>query len=400
MLNLDKKKRYLLACSFGPDSMALFDMLLKNGVDFDVAHVNYHLREESNYEEISLRRYCEQKNKKIFVKNVEQSIKGNVEAACRSIRYSFFSDLYKNGDYDSVLVAHNQDDLIETYLMQKTRKNLVNCFGIAEFSVINGIPIRRPLLDHTKAQLQEYCDTNKIPYSIDKTNLERAYLRNRIRMDTVSRLTKEERKSYIDQIKQENEALDAIKNKIVKTTNDISSLLGLNDVELAYYLDSKIKLINPSFKLTHKCVDEVRDIMRSKKPNITLNVGGKISIIKEYSLLNISSIKKNKQGFIFRIEQPCKLDNEFFCLDFLGDTSNRNISLTDYPLTIRTYQSGDTYHIKNYSVQVRRLFIDWKMPMSLRKRWPIILNKDNKIVYIPRYREEFVPDSSTNFYVK
>ena len=55
MLNLDKNKKYLLACSFGPDSMALFDMLLKEGYKFAVAHVNYRLRSEADDEEISLR---------------------------------------------------------------------------------------------------------------------------------------------------------------------------------------------------------------------------------------------------------------------------------------------------------------------------------------------------------
>ena len=57
MLKLDKSKRYLLACSFGPDSMALFDMLLKENYSFEVAHVNYHLREESDFEEISLQKF-------------------------------------------------------------------------------------------------------------------------------------------------------------------------------------------------------------------------------------------------------------------------------------------------------------------------------------------------------
>ena len=48
MLNIDKKKKYLLACSDGPDSMALFKMLLLEGYQFSVAHVNYHLRQESD----------------------------------------------------------------------------------------------------------------------------------------------------------------------------------------------------------------------------------------------------------------------------------------------------------------------------------------------------------------
>ena len=66
MLNLDKNKRYLLACSFGPDSMALFDMLKKEGITFEVAHVNYHLREESDSEETALRGYCKNQRVRLF----------------------------------------------------------------------------------------------------------------------------------------------------------------------------------------------------------------------------------------------------------------------------------------------------------------------------------------------
>ncbi len=400
MLNLDKNKRYLLACSYGPDSMALFDLLEREKVAFDVAHVNYHLREESDYEEESLRRYCKHHNKTLFVKNVDEKITKNIEAACREIRYSFFAEIFSTQKYDSLLVAHNEDDLIETYLMQKTRKNLVNYYGIAELSVLKDIQVRRPLLDRSKKQLQLYCDKHNVPYAIDETNLERTFLRNRIRLDIVSGMPFSERMKVLNQIYNENEQLINIKNKIEKTNNNISELLSLSEIEFAYYLGAKIETINPSFMLTHKCVIEVVELMKSPKPNICLNVGNKLLIKKEYDKLFVELFVDKESGFEFVIEKPCQLDNEYFYFDFRTDPSNRNISQNDYPLTIRTYRDGDTYQIKDYVVKVRRLFIDWKIPMSLRKRWPIILNKDNKIVYIPRYREDFVPNRDTNFYVK
>ena len=53
-IDLDKSKKYLLACSSGPDSMALFYLLVKNGYDFACAIVNYHIRKESDEEVASL----------------------------------------------------------------------------------------------------------------------------------------------------------------------------------------------------------------------------------------------------------------------------------------------------------------------------------------------------------
>ena len=113
MLNLEKNKHYLLACSFGPDSMALFDMLLKEGYKFTVAHVNYHLRKESNEEEALLRDFCFNHNIGIYVKDVDENLgESNLEKKCRDIRYNFFIDVIKNNGFDALLIAHQEDDLI------------------------------------------------------------------------------------------------------------------------------------------------------------------------------------------------------------------------------------------------------------------------------------------------
>jgi hypothetical protein len=40
------------------------------------------------------------------------------------------------------------------------------------------------------------------------------------------------------------------------------------------------------------------------------------------------------------------------------------------------------------------------MPLKLRKMWPVIKNKDGKVIYVPRYKENFIPSKEDNFYVK
>ena len=104
--------------------------------------------------------------------------------------------------------------------------------------------------------------------------------------------------------------------------------------------------------------------------------------------------------YSFKLENPGTLDNEIVYLDFRGDTSNRNVYLSDYPLTIRPVKKNDKFVINNYEVEANRLMIDWKMPYRLRQSWPVIVNKDGKTIYIPRYQEEFVPDKDCNFFVK
>ena len=159
MLNLDKNQKYLLACSHGPDSMALFFMLKEEGYKFAVAHVNYHLREESDEEQKELENYCAKNNIELYVKEVNESLgENNLEEQCRIIRYTFFKELVNKYHFYAVLIAHNQDDVIETYLMQKTRQNLVEFFGIKENPIIFDTKIIRPVLGFTKQELLMFCD--------------------------------------------------------------------------------------------------------------------------------------------------------------------------------------------------------------------------------------------------
>ena len=221
MLNLEKNKKYLLACSYGPDSMALFDMLLKEGYRFAVAHVNYHLRKEADDEEIDLRNYCLINGVGIFVKSVRENLgDNNLEAKCRDIRYNFFIDVVKQNGFDALLVAHQEDDLIETYLMQKRRKNLVNYFGIKEISYFTDVEIIRPLLKYRKKELLIYCRMFGVPYAIDKTNLEDHFLRNQLRHSVVEKMSQEERKEILNEIDTENKKLAIIFEKISKINSN------------------------------------------------------------------------------------------------------------------------------------------------------------------------------------
>ncbi len=400
MLNLDKDKKYLLACSFGPDSMALFWILLDNGFNFDVAHVNYHLRKESDAEEASLRDYCKEKGIKLYVYENVENIKSNVEARCREIRYRFFKQLFDVKHYDALLVAHQQDDHLETYLLQKDRKNLVTYYGIAPETTIKGMKVFRPLLNLTKKDTLNYCESNNVPYAIDKTNLLPIFKRNKIRLEVINKLLPRTRDGLLNEIKQKNIELERMFKKLDTVSDDINELLRLKSDEFAYYLNRKIKEIRPDYLITYKQSKEVEKILVSKKTNIRLYIENEnVLIEKSYGRLLVRK-KSMPKHFEIVIDEPKVEDNEFFYANLLSDTANRNIVLSDYPLTIRSFKPNDKYKIKDYEVLVRRLFIDWKMPLSIRERWPIILNKEGKIIYIPRYQADFVPDENTNFYVK
>lgn len=400
MLNLDKKQKYLLACSHGPDSMALFYMLKEEGYNFAVAHVNYHLREESDQEQKELEAYCAKNNVELYVKEVTESLgETNLEEQCRIIRYTFFKELVNAYHFYAVLIAHNQDDVIETYLMQKTRQNLVEFFGIKENPIIFDTKIIRPVLGFSKQELLMFCDFNKVEYSIDKTNLQDVFLRNKIRHQVVEKMSKEEREKILDEMNAENEKLAKIQEKISQIkTKSIEEYNRLTDDEFLYAIVSLGRKLKPGFTMSRAQGLEIRKIFKSDKANVTVDISG-LKLVKSYDSFDLIK-DKNEQDFSFEIKEPTVLETDYFFLDFGGDTSNRNVTLNDYPLTVRNAKSDDTYIISGYAKQLRRLFIDWKVPLPLRKRWPVIVNKDGIIIYVPRYQKNFKKEDNCNFYVK
>ena len=205
-LKFDKTKTYILACSLGPDSMALFNMLLKQGYKFVVCHVNYNTRKESNYEAKSLYEFCKKHNIEMYLKSVKHSQEnGNFEAWAREVRYSFFKEIYYKFNADGVFVAHHQDDLLETYIMQKQRNMIIPFYGIESKTILMGMNIYRPLLGVTKDSLLTYCKVNDIPFSIDSTNLENIHTRNKIRHTIIEKLSDEERLTLINELNDIND---------------------------------------------------------------------------------------------------------------------------------------------------------------------------------------------------
>jgi len=400
-LNLEKNKKYLLACSFGPDSMALFHLLVRNKYNFACAIVNYHLREESNSEVFELKKYASKYNVPVYVFDAKEKIEKNIEATCREIRYKFFKDLCNKYDFDEVLVAQHQDDMIETYLMQKERQNNPIYYGISKKTIIYGVNVIRPLLDFKKSELEKICNENDVPYAIDKTNFDISFLRNKIRHNVVSRLKESERDNLIRTIKEENIKLDAtLKSIDISELSNVNYVLSMDFTAQCYALNYLVKNIDNSLNLSKKNVGQIIKILNSSKPNGQFAIYKGLYLFKEYDFFEFSVNKAEPKEYKYNLMCPGILDTPYFYLNFNMDTSDRNVDLDDYPLTIRNIKKNDYININGYKSKAQRLLIDWKVPFRKRMIWPVIINKNNQVIYIPRYRKDFKKTDKLSFYVK
>ena len=380
-LKLDKKFKYVIACSFGPDSMALLHAALTENLDVVVAHVNYHKRDASNYEEESLKKYCDERKIPCEVLDTTgMEHKGNFQEWARNIRYEFFAKVLEKYECDYVLVAHQQDDDIETYLMQKKRGNIVKNWGIARENVIQNVKILRPLLGYTKLNLLYYDNANKVPFSIDESNLKNDYSRNKVRHEIVEKMSLEERKKITKEIKEKH-----TQKVELKTVFEKDEFLSLSYEEIVRILAAFMDAKNEHENISKSYVEEIKKAFKNKT-NISFKISTNILLEKDYKKVYILDASKLK-NYEYECAIPTK--SEFLEFDFSNGMSDRGISDDCNNLVIKNLDPKDTLAIKDYEVEVRRLFIDWKMPLFLRKVWPGIYNKKGQLLYVPRYREVF-----------
>ena len=185
--------RIAVGVSGGADSVALLRFLAalrpQFGWDLVVCHIHHGLRgAEADRDECFVRALAEQLGLPCAVSRIDAAALAlrdhiSVEEAGRTARYAFFAQTA--GEEGRIATAHTLDDSIETVLM-----NLVRGTGLRGLC---GIPrirgnIVRPLLDCTRAEVEDYLGALGQPYCTDSTNLTDDYTRNRIRHDILPRL--------------------------------------------------------------------------------------------------------------------------------------------------------------------------------------------------------------------
>lgn len=309
-----KESKNLLAFSAGVDSSALFFLLLKQNIPFDIAIVNYNVRVQSKDEVNYAKELALKYNKQIFIKEVKLETISNFEKTARDIRYKFFEEVIDENSYETLITAHQLNDKLEWFLMQLTKgAGLVELIGFNEFEKKENYKIYKPLLDITKKELEEFLQKEDIKYFIDNSNFDEKYKRNYFRHNFSDKLLSE----YSNGIKKSFKYLQNdinslnIEIKPIKNFDELEIYKNQNDNNLNIrIIDNNLK--KRGFLLSsaqRKEIIKQKEITISHKINITLNedfiwICPKIEInmdkkFKEFCRIN--KIPKNMRAYIYSL---------------------------------------------------------------------------------------------------
>ncbi|ATX70349.1 tRNA lysidine(34) synthetase TilS [Spiroplasma clarkii] len=371
------KKKYVVGFSGGPDSLFLLDNLVRkvNAKNIVACHVNYNYRVDAKNDQQICENYCQEKKIKLYIKVIEQDyskLKSNFESWARQVRYNFFKEILAETGFDKVLIAHNLNDDIETYLMQKNKNSLVDYFGIKKQSLVNEMQIYRPIIGFKKSEILDYLQQNNLVYAVDSTNTDIKFKRNAIRKNL--------KEADFDELLVKK-AIDnkRIKNLVKKTNNlepqnfySIDNFSG--DKEQAqrflFKIIQNLNLETNFYSRKKQTLKEIINQLNSDKSYIKILIG-ELLIIKDRQ--NVHFLNKNMVLVINKkICELTKQEKDFF----------NHIDLTSYNSNL--YVSNDWEHLKNSltyeNKKLSKLYKKAKTSYFERFFKPIVFDKTNKII--------------------
>ncbi|MGV6845916.1 MAG: tRNA lysidine(34) synthetase TilS [Lutibacter sp.] len=409
-----KNKKLLVAISGGIDSVVLSHLLHQNKFNFALAHCNFKLRGKDSFKDASFVETLSKKyNRPLFsiefdTKKIAEGNKESIQMAARSLRYNWFDKIAKENNYDFILTAHQNDDVLETFLINLSRGTGLN--GLCGIPEINK-NIVRPLLVFSRNEIFVYANKHHLKWREDKSNASDKYVRNKIRHQIVPVL-KELNPNLLNAF---NNTLSNLKsaNKIFeesvkKSFNDIS----FTKKESIYFdiakLKNKKELIYPIFsEYNFTDFNSIKDLLESQsgkqlfsKTHILLKDRSNLIlspiITNNPSIINISETTKEIKNpvhllfekIIIPADQKNQQNKAVETALFEDDNSVWvDLDLLKFPLTIRKWKKGDYFYPFGLGgkKKLSKFFKDQKLSL-IEKEECWLLCSENKIVWVINYR--------------
>ena len=439
----------IVACSGGPDSLALLDVLwsLKERLAIKVvaAHYEHGIRGKASKDDESfVKNYCLEREIPFYSESANipelSRVRGeSLETCARQMRYAFLNKLAGELRNALIATAHHADDQAETVLMHLLRGTGLN--GLTGILPKRG-NIIRPLLSFTKAELVQYCHQRGLSPRYDITNEEADCTRNRLRIQLLPLLKKEYNKNITRSlcnlaetasaeeellheltIKAEErlcqfdgQAENSYKIKISDFTKEplairrrlIQQLVSKisHGTTLSFqHIEAVLELIDrnvtgSSLNLPDRCVAKISYgfFYLSKKTEKFLTSHGTIEDTP-YKILKLGGSVVLPHGDTISAYAADSLEGE--------DSFSKNRIYCDAAscgteLIVRYRRTGDRIRFETGSKKLKDFFVDSKVERSSRDRVPLVVNSHTgDIIWVAGLRQTAVAmaDKDTKQYV-
>jgi tRNA(Ile)-lysidine synthase len=419
------------AISGGPDSVyLLWKLSSKKGARIVVGHVNYGTRGKDSFKDQALVEKIGRTfgyETVIFAVSKEggggglkgaSAIRGSFppgfEKKAREIRYRFLKELSGKVGAEAIALAHTADDQVETILMR--------VFEGAGIGGLKGIPretadgIVRPILDVWKEEILADLKKRKIPYRIDRSNVDTRFERNWVRHVLIPLLEKRYGK--------------AVKKRIFTLGERFRELDDYLETEAARWIRRKVKSAHGrgrqekkgAFLLRRETFSALPSVLRVKilqricfdrmgvapnerlikamdgnvligGPSSRVNAGKGWRLANRYEEALFAPTGPTVGGIELVLEEKGRITpGQAKRLAAKGDAEAFDAAGLALPLAVRPLRAGDRIRpfgaggggsARGGEKKVKEILIDRKVPRDDRWGRPVVCDAGGAILWIP-----------------
>ncbi len=407
----------LVGVSGGIDSTVLLDLLVNAGFKCSVAHCNFQLRASESYGD---QEFVEQLCKKYEIKchtirfdtkEFAQQKKLSIQMAARELRFNWFDELMKLHNYDYIVLAHNADDVIETFHLNLARGTGIRGLTGIKPKINN---IVRPLLFAYRSEIIDYSKENKLTFREDSSNSETKYARNKIRHKVIpvfDEINPAYRTTLIQNIEKLHDVAEIYDNAIAEAAKKCITKTEKN----TYIQIDELKRLSP---LSTYLFEFLRDYgFNAEQLNGILNVldghVGKEFISQDYRLVRdrkhliiapLTTIDHTKiliekhqlednQPLSIPINETHSLEltlkdqNDDFTASIKNSIESFDYDKLEFPLSIEPWKTGDFFY--PFGMKQRKkisdFFVDRKLN-RIEKNYVQLLKSLDKVLWVIGYR--------------
>jgi tRNA(Ile)-lysidine synthase len=306
VVTITNKANIIIGLSGGVDSTVLLNLLyhirkLSPSLKLKAVHVNHNLSNNAKSWENFCIDLCNKLDIPIDVYqvNIEKIGGESLENIARLKRYEIFAKYS-----DSIIVlAHHNNDQIETLISQIVRgSDIHNIAGMRQLSYKYNLAIYRPLIQISKAIIENYAKVNALDFIIDESNKNQNFLRNFIRLTVLPLLIDYDKNimvklNNLSQLLQDNcDLIDELasfdymniaelENEQVILVSKLLELSYLRQINVINFFLKQNALLKVSQHQIKEFIRQVSSCTWDKKPSIKL--AKNIYLIKDKNLIFI-----------------------------------------------------------------------------------------------------------------
>ncbi len=389
-----------------------------------VAHFDHGYRTESSSDASFVASVCQSMGLPAYTRREELGFRQktgsftgqSLEEVFRKRRMAFLKDAMMETKSRCIMIAHHQDDLLETFLMRCIRgTGLHGVQAIKPFSP----PFARPLLHFSKEEIRRYAEENHIEFREDPSNQDRRFQRNRVRNELIPFLEEKFGQSCrknllrsLENFSSGNLALETMLEPIIQQM-DLNQKRALFPIQIGTFEESLQREViirgyyrwrRSAIGMTgEKCKQIVRRLREPGAFSITIDAN--VSFHRDSDSVRFERHEKPVSSSVspsIRIDQviepiqiPLPGNIQVLSLDlyplhgFLNSFPHEDTEIlldyekTSFPLTIRFWAPGDRMSLLGFSGRKRlsQVLQENRVPRSKRKQTMVLIDGKNDIIW-------------------